>query len=161
MVARTREKRKSSRHFGSHPGIPVDRPVVRAATPADEYGDPSMTAFDFAPLLPAGLPAAGGAMDRARRNTISSAATTTPTKSAARRPDRGGRPVLQREGRIACDLRAEQRTAGLPAAARIPRRQAQARCRHRLHRRRHPDHVGLAAGARPGQRRCCSRAATP
>ena len=37
-------------------------------------------AFDFAPLLPAGSPPAGGALDRIWRSTISPAATTTRTK---------------------------------------------------------------------------------
>ena len=52
------------------------------------------------------------------------------------------------------------RPAGLPAPARVPGRQAQARRRHRLRRRRHPDHLGLAAGTRPGQRTLLARGDT-
>ena len=86
------------------------------------------------------------------RNTISSAATTTPTRCRSR--------ASSRRRRRCCGARADarhlwprQRPAGLPPFARIPGGQAQARRRHHLHRRRDPDHLRLAAGARSGQRR--------
>ena len=80
---------------------------------------------------------------------------------AGRRPDRGGQCRAQARGQDARDLRPRQRPAGLSPPARIPRRKAQARRRHRLHRRRHHDRLRLAAGARPRQSARCWRAAIP
>ena len=119
------------------------------------------TAFDFTPLLPRRPAARRRSNTPACRNTISPAATTIPTSCRSTAWSRQPTAVLKREGRDACDLRPRQRSAGLSAAARVPGREAQARRRHRLHRRRHPDHLGLAAGARSGQRRAARRAATP
>ena len=72
---------------------------------------------------------------------------------AGRRADRGLDRGAATRGPHARDLRACARPARLPAAARIPHAEAQARRRHRLHRRRHPRHVGLVAGDRSRQRR--------
>ena len=106
-----------------------------------------MTApFDFAPLLAPGTPAPaikwngfpkynfiGGHNDAKQVPVDALIAAAT--------------AVLKREGAIARDLRTEQRSARLPAAARVPRRQAQGPCRHRLLARRDPDHRGLRCRA--------------
>ena len=106
-----------------------------------------MTApFDFAPFLAPGTPAPaikwngfpkynfiGGHNDAKQVPVDALIAAAT--------------AVLQARGRDARDLRAEQRPAGLPAAARVPGGQAQGPRRHRLRARRDPDHLGLAARA--------------
>ena len=108
------------------------------------------TPFDFAPLLPAGLPApaarwTGPCQIQFRRRQQRS------RPGSGRRPDRRDQCRAQARGQDARDLRACQRPAGLSSPARIPRRKTQARRRHRLRRRRHHDRLGLAAGARPRQ----------
>ena len=76
------------------------------------------------------------------------------------RPGAGRRPDRRRQCRAQARGQDARRPTASPAARRaiVPLReflvaQAQARRRHRLHRRRHPDRLRLAAGARPGQRR--------
>ena len=107
--------------------------------------------FDFAPLLPAGLARAGGEVDGAceiqfcRRQQRS-------RPGPGRGPDRRRQRRAPARGQDARHLRACQRPAGLPPVARIPHQETQARRRHRLRRRRHPDRLRLAAGARPRQR---------
>ena len=110
-----------------------------------------MTSFDFAPLLPADLPPAAARWTGLPKYNFTGGnndGDAIPLDGLGRRGQRG-----DDAGRaLALDLRPRQRPAGLPAAARFPGRQAQARRRHRLRRRRHPGDVRLAAGARPGQR---------
>ena len=60
--------------------------------------------------------------------------------------------MLAREGSDARDLRARQRPARIPSAARLPRAEAQAHRRHLLRCRRNPHHLRLAAGDRSRQR---------
>ena len=79
-------------------------------------------AFDFAPLLRAGLPGRGGQIDRRRRNTTSPAATTTPTRLPLDGLIAAANSVLQREGRTLATYGLDSGPAGLPAAARIPGR---------------------------------------
>ena len=71
---------------------------------------------------------------------------------AGRGPDRRRGRRAQARGQDARHLRACQRSAGLSSLARISLGETEARRRHRLHRRRHPDRLRLAAGARPRQR---------
>ena len=120
----------------------------------------SSASFDFTPLLPAGLPPPA-ARWTGRVKFDFTGGNNDPDRLPLDGLIAAAECGAQTRGAHALDLWGEQRTAGLPAAARVPRRQAQGRCGHRLHGRRHPDHVGLAAGARPRQRRRCSRAAIP
>ena len=115
-------------------------------------------AFDYAPLFKPGLPAPAGKWGGlAKYNFIggNNDADQVPVDALIA----ASAAVLQREGRNARDLRACARAARLPAAARFPHPEAQARRRHRLQRRRHPRHLGLVAGDRsrqwrvPGARR--------
>ena len=78
--------------------------------------------FDFAPLLPAGLPAPA-----ARWTGLAKYSFIGGNNDPDQVPVEGlidaVNAVLKREGKHACDLRARQRPAGLQAAARISRRE--------------------------------------
>ena len=71
---------------------------------------------------------------------------------AGRSSHRGGHGRARARGQDARHLWPQQRPARLSSIARVPRRQAQADGGHCLRQRRDPDHLGLAAGDRPGQR---------
>ena len=110
----------------------------------------SSAQFDYAPLLPAGLPAPAARWTGLAKYSFvggNNDPDGVPVDGAGRRGQR--RP--QARGQVARNLRPGKRPAGLSAAARIPREKAQARRRHRLHRRRPHDRLRLAAGARPRQ----------
>ena len=108
--------------------------------------------FDFAPLLPAGLPApaarwtglakysfVGGNNDPEQvpvDGLIEAANCGAQARGQARSRPMGSPTVRRATGPCANSSSTE----------------AQARRRHRLHRRRHPDRLRLAAGARPRQR---------
>ena len=119
---------------GSAHGRPPIRPAVRlrAAARAQPAG--------------AGGALRGAAQVQLRRRPH------RPRARARRRPDRGGDGSPEARGPHALHLWAAQRAARLPAAARVPGQEAQELRRHRLHGGRDPDHLGLAAGARPRQR---------
>ena len=110
-----------------------------------------MTApFDVAPLLAPGTPAARRQVERLSQVQFRRRPQRRQER-AGTGADRRGHGRAEARGCHARDLRAEQRPARLPAAARVPVGQAQEPCRNRLHGRRNPDHLGLAAGPRPGQ----------
>ncbi len=111
---------------------------------------------------PGGIARAGGKVDGAGEIQFCRR-QQRPRAGPGRRPDRRCKRGPQARGQDARHLWACQRSAGLPSASRISDGKAQARCRHRLRRRRYPDCLWLAAGARPRQRdaagarrhRCC------
>ena len=107
--------------------------------------------FDFAPVLAAGLPAPA-----ARWTGLAKYSFVGGNNDADQVPvDRltaAVTAVLAREGRTLATYGLDSGPLGYLSIARVPRRQAQADGRHCLRQRRDPDHLGLAAGDRPGQR---------
>jgi DNA-binding transcriptional MocR family regulator len=69
--------------------------------------------------------------------------------------------VLKREGKTLATYGLASGPQGYRPLREFLTTKAQARRRHRLRRRRHPDRLRLAAGARPRQRHAARRAATP
>ena len=119
-----------------------------------------MSPFDFAPLLAPGLPPPAAKWTGfAKYNFVGGHNDRGPC--SGRCADQGGERRAHARGHDAGDLWSGQRPAGLPAAARISGAKAQAHRRHRLHRRRNPHHLRIAAGARSRQRHPAARAATP
>ena len=110
------------------------------------------TAFDFTPLVPAGIPAGA-----AKWTGLPKYNFTGGNNDSDELPLDGliasAHSVLKREGRTLATYGLASGPQGYRGAARFPGRKAQARRRHDLHRRRYPRHLRLAPGARPGQRR--------
>ena len=121
--------------------------------------DASM-AFDFASLVPAGSPAPAvkwkppGKYNFTFGNNDPDGLAVDDLKASLQ-------TVLAQRGPQAVGLSPAHGAARLQAAARIPRQEAQARRRHRLHGRRHRAHLRLAAGARSYQRRAARAPAIP
>ena len=116
--------------------------------------------FDFTPLLPAGLPAPA-----ARWTGLAKYSFVGGNNDPDQVPVDGlidaVNAVLRREGKTLATYGLASGPQGYRPLREFLADKAQARCRHRLHRRRHPDRLRLAAGARPRQRRRCWRAAIP
>ena len=108
------------------------------------------TPFDFAPLLPAGLPAPA-----ARWTGLAKYSFVGGNNDPDQVPVDGlvdaVNAVLRREGRTLATYGLASGPQGYRPLREFLADETQARRRHRLHRRRHHDRLGLAAGARPRQ----------
>ena len=111
-----------------------------------------MSSFDFAPLLAPGLPPPAAKWNGFPKYNFVGG-HNDPDHVPVDKLIAAVTAVLAARRRDACDLWPGKRPAGLPAAARVSCRKAQAHRGHCLHGRRDPDHLGIAAGARSGQRR--------
>ena len=108
--------------------------------------------FDFAPLLPPGLPPAAAKWAGLPKYNFTGGnndADQVPVDDLIA----AATAVLKREGQTLATYGLASGPQGYRAAARFPGRQAQARRRHLLHGRRDPGHLRLAAGDRSRQRR--------
>ena len=106
--------------------------------------------FDFAPLLPAGLPAPAARWTGLAKYSFvggNNDPDQVPVDGTDRRRSTPCSSARARRSRPTASPTARRAIA----PARISRRKTEARCRHRLHRRRHHDRLRLAAGARPRQ----------
>ena len=116
--------------------------------------------FDFAPLLPAGLPAPAARWTGLAKYSFVGG-NNDPDQVPVDGLIEAVNAVLRREGKTLATYGLASGPQGYRPLREFLDQETQARRRHRLHRRRHHDRLGLAAGARPRQRRRCWRAATP
>ena len=130
--------------------------------PVAVRGDrPLSNAFDFAPLLRPGLPPAAAKFTGVPKYNFTGG-HNDPDELPLDDLIAAANSVLQARGPHARPPTASPSgPQGYRAAARIPGAEAQARRRHRLHRRQHPAHLGLAAGASIWSTACFSSPATP
>ena len=108
------------------------------------------TSFDFAPLMPAGLPAPAGRWTGLAKYSFVGGNNDPDQVPVDGLLDALG-AVLKREGKGLATYGLAHGPQGYRPLRAIPRRQTEARCRHRLHRGRNHGGLRLAAGARPRQ----------
>ena len=107
--------------------------------------------FDFAPLLPAGLPAPAAKWTGLAKYSFVGG-NNDPDQVPVEGLIDAVNAVLKREGKTLATYGLASGPQGYRPLARISHCETQARRRDRLRRRRHPDRLRLAAGARPRQR---------
>ena len=108
------------------------------------------TPFDFAPLLPAGLPAPAARWTGLAKYSFVGG-NNDPDQVPVDGLIEAINAVLKREGRTLATYGLASGPQGYRPLREFLTGKTQARCRHRLHRRRHHDRLRLAAGARPRQ----------
>ena len=107
--------------------------------------------FDFAPLLPAGLPAPAAKWTGLAKYSFVGG-NNDPDQVPVDGLIDAVNAVLKREGKTLATYGLASGPQGYRPLREFLTAKAQARRRHRLRRRRHPDRLRLAAGARPRQR---------